>query len=49
MRDIFFLVALFVIIGYLLFRISRRGISSKYDRKLETPWSKLNDGVDPTL
>lgn len=34
--------------GYLLFRMTRIGISKKYDRHPATPWSSLNDGVDPT-
>ena len=37
------------ILGYFIFRISKRGISKKYDRKPESAWSALNDGVDPTL
>jgi hypothetical protein len=36
-------------IGYLILRLSRRGISKKYDRKPENSWSALNDGIDPTL
>jgi len=34
--------------GYLLFRMARKGLSKKYDRHPTTPWSALNDGVDPT-
>jgi hypothetical protein len=37
------------VLGYLIFRISKRGISKKYDRKHESPWSALNDGIDPTV
>jgi hypothetical protein len=37
------------ILGYFIFRISKRGISNKYDRKPESAWSALNDGVDPTV
>jgi hypothetical protein len=37
------------VLGYLIFRISKRGISKKYDRKPESPWSALNDGIDPTV
>jgi hypothetical protein len=36
-------------LGYLIFRISRKGISKKYDRKPESAWSALNDGIDPTV
>ena len=37
------------VLGYLIFRISRKGISKKYDRKPESAWSALNDGIDPTV
>ena len=37
------------VLGYLIFRISRKGISKKYDRKPECAWSALNDGIDPTV
>jgi hypothetical protein len=45
------LVILFLVVlasGYLLFRMARKGLSKKYDRHPTTPWSALNDGVDPT-
>jgi hypothetical protein len=38
-----------IVIGYLIVRLSRRGISKKYDRKPENSWSALNNGIDPTL
>ena len=37
------------VLGYLIFRISKRGISKKYDRKPESARSALNDGIDPTI
>ena len=37
------------VLGYLIFRISKRGISKKYDRKPESAWIALNDGIDPTV
>ena len=37
------------VLGYLTFRISKRGISKKYDRKPESACSALNDGIDPTV
>jgi phosphatidylglycerophosphatase A len=37
------------VLVYLIFRISKRGISKKYDRKPESAWSALNDGIDPTI
>lgn len=36
------------LLGYLIFRISRRGISKKYDRKPDNAWSALSNGIDPT-
>jgi len=43
------LFILVFVIGYFILRLSRRGISKKYDRKPENSWSALNDGIDPTL
>ena len=43
------LLVLTGVLGYLIFRISKRGISKKYDRKPESAWSALNDGIDPTI
>jgi hypothetical protein len=37
------------ILSYLIFRLSRKGISKKYDRKPESAWSALDDGIDPTV
>ena len=37
------------VLVYLIFRISKRGISKKYDRKPESAWSALNDGIDQTI
>jgi uncharacterized membrane protein YsdA (DUF1294 family) len=37
------------VLGFLIFRISKRGISKKYDRKPESAWRALNDGIDPTI
>jgi len=49
MIKVFLLLISTGILGYLILRISRRGISKKYDRKPESAWSALNDGIDPTL
>jgi hypothetical protein len=49
MIKLILLLASTSILGYLIFRISRRGISKKYDRKSESAWSALNDGIDPTI
>ena len=43
------LFILVFVIGYLILRLSRPGISKKYDRKPDNSWSALNDGIDPTL
>ena len=47
-KAIFLLISTGVL-GFLIFRISKRGISKKYDRKPESAWSALNDGIDPTI
>jgi hypothetical protein len=39
----------FSIGGYLIYRFSRRGISKRYERKPQTPWNALSEGIDPTL
>jgi hypothetical protein len=48
MKVVFLLLVVLAASGYLLFRIVRKGASKKYDRHPATPWSALNDGVDPT-
>jgi len=32
----------------LVFWLTKRGISKKYDRKARSPWSALNEGIDPS-
>jgi hypothetical protein len=49
MLKLSFLFISVFLIGYLILRLSRRGISKKYDRKPENFWSALNDGIDPTI
>ncbi|MEJ6574522.1 MAG: hypothetical protein QNL78_05315 [Actinomycetes bacterium] len=49
MIKIFLLLISTALLAYLILRISRRGISKKYDRKPENSWSALNDGIDPTI
>ena len=39
----------FIVGGYLIYRFSRRGISKRYERKPQTPWNALSEGIDPTL
>ncbi|MEI6040690.1 MAG: hypothetical protein WCQ78_00450 [Actinomycetes bacterium] len=48
MKIVFLLLVVLAASGYLLFRMVRNGASKKYDRHPTTPWSALNDGVDPT-
>jgi hypothetical protein len=48
MKIVLILIIILAASSYLLFRMTRRGISKKYDRHPATPWSSLNDGVDPT-
>jgi hypothetical protein len=49
MIKVFLLVISTGILSYFILRISRRGISKKYDRKPESAWSALSDGIDPTI
>ncbi|MEJ6577708.1 MAG: hypothetical protein HQ476_03595 [SAR202 cluster bacterium] len=49
MKEIVFLLFAMFSGGYLIYKLARRGISKKYERKVQSPWSALNDGVDPTL
>jgi hypothetical protein len=48
MKIVFLLLLVLVASCYLLFRMASKGASKKYDRHPTTPWSALNDGVDPT-
>jgi hypothetical protein len=41
------LLALIPTLG-LVFWLIKRGISKKYDRKAPSPWSALNEGIDPS-
>jgi len=49
MIEVILLLISSVILGYLIFRLSRKGISKKYDRKPESAWSALDEGIDPTV
>ena len=54
MRELVILLITTVVIVYLIFRISKRGISKKYERKSSTQgrpksaWNSLDKGIDPT-
>lgn len=41
--------ALFVLFVYFAIRLTKRGISNRYEPKAKTPWNALNEGEDPTL
>lgn len=49
MVELIILVAAALLVGLIIFRLSKRGISKKYDRKPANPWSALNEGIDPSL
>jgi hypothetical protein len=49
MIEIIALVLSLLLLTYFIFRISRRGISKRYERKPENPWSALSEGIDPTI
>jgi hypothetical protein len=49
MVQIIILLVAALLVGALIFRLSKRGISKKYDRKPANPWNALNEGIDPTL
>ncbi len=40
------LLALFI---YLSIRLTKRGLSKRYEPRAQTPWNSLNEGEDPTL
>ena len=49
MVEIVILVVAALFVGLVIYRLSKRGISKKYDRKPANPWNALNEGVDPSL
>jgi hypothetical protein len=48
MKEIFVLLVALTSTFALIFWLAKRGISKKYDRKPTSPWSALNDGIDPS-
>ena len=42
-----------LVVGYLIYRLIKRGISQKYQRPAKkaasNPWSALSQGEDPTI
>ena len=38
-----------LVVALIIYCLTKRGISKKYDRKPANPWSALNDGIDPSL
>ena len=49
MIEIAVLVFSVIFVGYVILRISRRGISKRYERKPANSWNSLNEGIDPTI
>jgi hypothetical protein len=49
MIEIVALVMSLALLSYFIYRTSRRGISKRYERKPENPWSALSEGIDPSL
>jgi len=51
-RDLIIFLAAAIVISYLIFRLIRRGISKRYDRRspvaAKSTWNALSDGEDPT-
>lgn len=43
---VFALLLLFI---FLSVRLTKRGLSSRYEPRAKTPWNSLNEGEDPTL
>ena len=41
------LIIIFVA-GFLILRLSKRGAMNKYDKKPQSKWNSLSEGVDPT-
>ncbi len=49
MIEIAGLILSVLIVSYFIYRISRRGISKRYERKPKNSWSSLTEGIDPTI
>ena len=43
------LIALSVLMFFTVKRLVTRGATKKYQRKPQSPWGALNEGIDPTL
>jgi hypothetical protein len=46
---LFIVAGLFIFFIYLSVRLTKRGISKRYEPRAQTPWNSLNEGEDPTL
>ncbi len=42
-------VFLLLFFFYLSIKITKRGLSKRYEPRAKTPWNSLNEGEDPTL
>jgi len=49
MFEILILVIALAVVSFLIYRLTKLGISKKYDRKPANPWNALNEGIDPSL
>jgi hypothetical protein len=43
------LAIIFLAFFYLSIRLTKRGLSRRYEPHAKTPWNSLNEGEDPTL
>ena len=41
--------ALLMLFLYLSVRLTKRGLSNRYEPRAKTPWNSLSEGEDPTL
>ena len=42
-------LALLVLFIFLSVRLTRRGLSKRYEPRAKTPWNSLSEGEDPSL
>jgi len=43
------LAGLLVLLIYFAIRLTRRGLSKRYEPRATTPWNSLNEGEDPSV
>ena len=42
-------VLLLTLFLYLSIRLTKRGLSNRYEPRAQTPWNSLSEGQDPTV